>query len=49
MDGTADDQGRIVETAGSSETGTSNDGGDVVEELQANGGLKSPSKRRRKN
>ena len=48
MDG-AGDGGRIVETAGSSEVGTPNDGGDVVDEGQSKGGLGSPIKRRRKN
>ena len=49
MDGTGDDHGRVVETTGSSEAGTPNDRGDATEDVQANGGLKSPSKRRRKN
>lgn len=48
MDG-ANDGGRIVETVGSSEVGTPNDGGEAVEEVQPSGGLGSPIKRRRKN
>jgi heat shock transcription factor len=48
MDG-ANNGGRIVETVGSSEAGTPNDGGDPVEEVQSNGGLGSPIKRRRRN
>ncbi|KAG0648031.1 Heat shock factor [Hyphodiscus hymeniophilus] len=48
MDG-AGDGGRIVETAGSSEVGTPNDGGDAVDDVLSNGGLRSPIKRRRKN
>ena len=47
MDG-AGDRSRVVETAGSSEVGTPNDGGDGVEEVQSNGGLGSPIKKRRR-
>jgi heat shock transcription factor len=47
MDG-AGDGGRIVETAGSSEVGTPRPGEEGTEEVQGNGGLGSPIKRRRK-
>jgi heat shock transcription factor len=51
MDGAGDghDGGRIVETAGSSEVGTPNPNDEGIEEVQGNGGLGSPIKRRRKN